>query len=324
MARVFGDRWEIVESLGEGGQGYIFKVRDLTSDGRDLYVLKRLKNPARVDRCQKEIEACRKLQHPGIAPVLDYSLGDPAYFVTNLYDGNPLSAYEGRQDLPSLKALDLFISLCGIAMHAHDNNIVHRDIKPGNIFVTKENAVVVLDFGLCYSLDGEDRLTATMEQVGSRFYMAPELEAGRSDGVSAAVDAYALGKVLYFMLTGCNLAREDFGGSKDPSCLRGEAQLKYVTDRILARTIVEDPNQRASVAEIKEAAVRIKRLIAEHYYPGLEGSQCRFCGEGIYKLEESPGGLRMHRRQSVSVGTEYFIMLVCDNCSNVQWFRAKK
>ena len=319
MAKKFGGRWEVLESVDEGGQAFVYKVRDLKGVDNQVFALKRLKNLNRLNRFEKEIEACSKLQHPGIAPVLDFSFADPPYFVTTLYEGSTLAAHK---PMSAQKALDLFLTLCDIVMHAHSHGIIHRDIKPDNIFITDKGNPVILDFGLCYFQDDDKRFTASMEQVGSRFYMAPELEAGRANDVTDKVDSYALGKVLYFMLSGRNVARESYGGDTELSLALDVPQLRYISDKILALSIVEDPTKRSNVTELKAQALLVKRLLEEHFYPGKEGSLCRFCGEGYYKKIADHAGIRVHHPGVEK--TEFFVLLECDQCGNIQWFKGKR
>ncbi len=312
--RCFGTRWEVKKPMIDGGQSHIYTVKDLTGEYTEELVLKRLKNIKRIDRFEREIKTLKKLNHKGIAPVLDYSLSDPPFFVTQFYSGGSLSDIAPQ---PTLKALDLFIAICNAVAYAHEQGVFHRDLKPDNIVLDHNGEPVIIDFGLCYFEEDDKRLTATMEQVGSRFYMAPELEAGRTDRVTDKIDSYAIGKILYYLLTNTNLVREDFRGEKDLIKLTKDEQTKYVSDRILDFTVVKDPRARKSVAELEERARNVRRLIFEHYYPGIEGSLCRFCGEGHYVINKKytitlnePG---VHH--SVHFGVFY-----CDKCGNIQWF----
>ena len=313
--KVFGKRWEVIESIDEGGQAYIYKVRDLSQDQGGHFVLKRLKNTSRLGRFKKEIETCVRLNHPGIAPIVDFSLSDPAFFVTKYYEGAPLSELG---PFSPLVALDLFIEFCGIVEYAHSQGVIHRDLKPDNVLLTPAEDIVVLDFGLCYTEDDHQRLTATMEQVGSRFYMAPEFEGGRADLVTPKADVYALGKILHFMLSGRNIPREAFGGDNDLSRVLQNPQLGYVTERILAKSIVEDPAARLPVDALRKATLRVRRLIAEHYYPGREDSLCRFCGEGRYEKRALHAGVRISYPGIEK--TERFEFVICNLCGNTQWF----
>lgn len=310
-----GGRWEIIKSLTEGGQAHIYEVKDIKGEHKDIMILKRLKNMKRLDRFEKEIKVVERLDHPGIPPIIDYSLKKPAFFVTLKYDAPTI---DKLSKLDILRILDIFKKVCQVINYAHVNGVVHRDIKPSNIIVCENDEPIVLDFGLCYSMQDEQRLTATMEQVGSRFYMAPELESGKADQITPLVDSYSLGKVLYFMITGRNIARENFMKENNLVKVTGDEQLGYITKRVLRKTICENPNDRADVDELIPIIERITKLIKKNFYPGTEGSLCRFCGEGYYKencVINLPGIYSNKPDKTVNYKT-----IVCNNCGNVAWF----
>jgi len=239
--KTYGGRWQIVKQKGEGGQAHVFLVRDLSGEFPGELVLKRLKNIKRIKRFEREIQVGQSLQHPSIAPVLDYSLGTPPYFVTQKYPGPALADLAPVEPLEGLR---IFIVLCEAVAYAHDQGVVHRDLKPDNIVLDSKRSPVILDFGLCYLRDDENRLTTTMEQVGSRFYMAPELESGRSDRIYITVDSYALGKILYFLLTGKHMVRENYSGEESLTAICQNPQVGYVTQRILAKSVIDSPRER--------------------------------------------------------------------------------
>ncbi len=318
MAKIFGGRWKVREDLETGGQAHVYIVQDSRGEGSDLYVLKRLKNHNRLSRFEKEVKAGMKLKHPGIAPIVAYSLSEPSYYVTNYYRGGTLTKRVEAGVMASLDALVLFVELCQIVHYAHSQGIFHRDLKPDNIVFDEDDNPIIIDFGLCYFTDEDNRLTETMEQVGSRFYMAPEMERGRLTEVTSAVDSYSLGKVLYFMLTGRHIAREAFA---DLSAITSAAQLEYVSERILAQTIVEDPARRLTPEKLIPIVETVYRLIAEHFYPGIQGSLCRYCGEGTYG-QGIETVMRLHEP-----GVEHsvtFDAYICGRCGNVQWFRRQR
>lgn len=329
-AQRFGSRWENIKQIGEGGQSHVFLVKDLNGEFSDTCVLKRLKNKNRLERFEQEIKAGRELDHPQIAPILDFSLNnEKPYFVTKQYPGSTLSNLASAP-LPPVQALTIFIEICDVVAYAHSKGIVHRDLKPDNIILDENQKPVILDFGICYFEDEDNRLTETMEQVGSRYFIAPELEQGRSLDVTAAVDSYSLGKILYFLLSSKLFAREAYTGSASLSKLLNDPQLDYVTQRILDKSVVEDFNKRSSVPELKKEAETVRRLIYEHFYPGKAGSRCRFCGEGTYQphYRTDYGGLRAYPRvqttpNTTSPGEEFHMEcepIICNVCSNIQWF----
>lgn len=324
-AQRFGDRWEIVGQIGEGGQSHVFLVKDLRGEITENCVLKRLKNVNRLDRFEQEIKAGIELSHPQIAPILDFSLDQKPYFVTKCYPGPTLTALA---PLDPLQALKIFIEICDAVAYAHEQGIVHRDLNPDNIILDTYQKPVILDFGICYFVDEDNRLTETMEQVGSRYYIAPELEDGRSTQVTETIDSYSLGKILHFLISATVFARENYTGSNDLSKLCQNPQLDYISQRVLAKSVVSESDQRSRVEELKEEAKTISRLINEHFYPGKVGSRCRFCGEGSYKAMSFAGLKAFTRVQSsptASHAEEFFMgceSIMCDLCGNIQWFKS--
>jgi serine/threonine protein kinase len=324
----FGNRWENIKQIGQGGQSHVFLVSDKTGKLAGNYVLKRLLNPKRIDRFEQEIKAGMELNHDRIAPILDFSYEsqtkEKPYFVTKHYSGSTLTKLA---PLPPLEALVIFIKICGAVSYAHSKGIVHRDLKPDNIILDDEGSPIILDFGICYFVDENNRLTETMEQVGSRYYIAPELEDGRSSSVTHAVDVYALGKILYFLITNKVFARENYTGDNDLSRLLQNSQLDYITQRILSKSVVAIPEQRISVEVLKQEATKIYKLLNEHFYPNRVGSQCRFCGEGKYQSLSLEGmNVWNYYQSSASLKSpnDYRLScnaVACDICGNIQLFK---
>lgn len=331
--KIYGNRWETIDSIGEGGQSHVYSVKDLQGQFGDKCVLKRLKNPKRIDRFKNEIQAGEKLDHPRIAPIFDYSLEDSnPYFVTKYYPNDTLEKSVEVSPLDPIRALTIFIDICEAINYAHTKGIVHRDLKPENIILDKNGQPVILDFGICYFIDDDNRLTQTIEQVGSRYYIAPELEGGRAkaEDITTAVDSYSLGKILYFLLSSQHFARENYTGSQSLEQLRNNPQLKYITEKILQKSVINDSKKRITVLQLKEEAEIVKRLIYENFYPGKEDSRCRFCGEGLYKKTKIAGlksyFLEQRSDRMTAPSNEIFMnceCFICDKCNNIQWFKSK-
>ena len=200
-------------TLGSGGQGSVQVVvsRDY-QDGRE-YALKALSNqtsPQARARFRREIEVVRNLDHPSIVPIVDCSEPDDEfqYYVMEYYENaRPLhkvispgtsNPYHGNV----LKSLDLFeqiVSAIG-ACEAANPQIVHRDIKPGNILVLPDESVRLIDFGICQIDDGTI-LTLVDENVGPRDYISPECESGNDSEIGAHSDLYSAAKVLWSAIT---------------------------------------------------------------------------------------------------------------------------
>jgi serine/threonine protein kinase len=196
----FPPQWTWVRNLDEGGQGHTYVVK--RSDHSDVadYVLKRLKNPNREEYFEREIEACKKLDHPNVLKIVEHGTtpkGKP-YLVTPFCNGGSL---EKLKPLVSpLEGLQLFLQICAGIADAHASNIFHLDIKPANIFLEGE-VPVVGDFGICFIEDGEYVMTSEGPR-DSMYYCAPELRGPKIDSGSplATADVYSLGKVLYWMV----------------------------------------------------------------------------------------------------------------------------
>lgn len=312
--KIFNERWQILNQVGEGGQGLIYEVKDITEEYKKKAVLKRLKNQSRIERFKKEIEAYKTLDNPSIPKLIDYSLESPAFFVIPLIDGEPLATFAPYK---KIEALDIFIQLCEVVEYAHSKGIIHRDLKPDNVLLDSNSKIYVIDFGLSYFIEDDTRLTEEMEQVGSRFYIAPEMESGKADNVDGKVDVYGLGKILYFLLTGTQVSRENCFNENSPAIKKDDPQLDYVTNHILKFSVCENPSERKNVAELREKARIVRRLIFEHYYPGREGSQCRFCGVGEYQNEAR---LLINLKEGTLTHSKPFTTLFCSNCGHIDWF----
>lgn len=203
--------WQIVQPLGAGGMGDVFEARraDGSYNGRAaLKILKRgLDSAAVLQRFTLERQALARLNHPHIATLLDAGLSNDGlpYFVMEYVDGQPLDV--AALGLSLEKRLALFLQLADAVAYAHKNLVVHRDLKPGNVLVTPEGQVKLLDFGIAKALDGWDAAaqapggaTVDAQRPFTPQYASPEQV--RGDGINTATDIYSLGVLLYQMLTG--------------------------------------------------------------------------------------------------------------------------
>lgn len=326
-AQVFGDRWQVVESIGEGGQGYVFRVVDILDPKRTPHVLKRIKNVDRLPRFIQEAEALKRLSHPNIVRLVDDGLStQKPYLVMEFCASGALADHSGRwHDDPS-RAMRLFRDICQAVAAAHGAGVVHRDLKPANILLRNpDGPPVIADFGICYVEDGE-RHTLTEEAVGPRRYMAPELEDGRADRVVAASDVYSLGKVLYWLLSG----GKDFAREKhreptyDLAKITSNGAFEHV-NRLLDRMVTPEPSTRfKSAAEVVPALDNAMRLFAGDYriVSARLRQRCTYCGEGEYTFvvgkRQHPD---VHNFGLSFVGDPSWRVLVCDLCGHIQLFR---
>jgi serine/threonine-protein kinase len=153
-------------------------------------------------RFRTEAEAVARLCHPGIVQI--YEVGEQAgcpYLALEFVSGGSLAEQLGSP-MPSRRAAQLLLELARAVQHAHEQGIVHRDLKPANVLLTEAGVAKIADFGLAKLLDGEHGHTETGTVLGSPSYMAPEQAAGKVGAIGPATDVYALGAVLYEVLTG--------------------------------------------------------------------------------------------------------------------------
>ena len=202
--------YRIVRRLGEGGMGVVFEAEQDSPRRRVALKLIRpgLLNRHLLRRFEFESEVLGRLKHPGIAQVYEAGAseqGEP-YIAMELVEGLPLLEYAESNLLTSEDRLRLFIAICESVHHAHQKGVVHRDLKPANIVVTCEGQSKVLDFGVARLIDNEARnqtLQTTPGQiVGTLAYMSPEQASSGPGEADTRADVYALGVVLYELLTG--------------------------------------------------------------------------------------------------------------------------
>lgn len=332
MSQIYGDRWKVRKSLDEGGQAYAFLVSDEKGEGEVLYVLKRLKNINRVQRFKREVETVRNLKHENIVRLIDFDIdADNPYLVTEHCSGGNLAQAKPFWHDSPVKALEIFQQICSGVAYAHSQGVVHRDLKPQNIFLrTKGGPAVVGDFGICYIEDDGTRLTLTEEAVGPRLFMAPELEDGRVNCISPRSDTYSLGKILYWLLSGGRIfSREkhrkqnwDLKGYNLDSLLGwNNIYLEHV-NRLLDLMIVDNPEDRRGVENILILSRRVTGLVKREYNPiGKDIPQpCTYCGQGSYALR-AKRGVDVRNFGFQTVGGSDWRILACNVCGHVQVFR---
>ncbi|HEY2396977.1 MAG TPA: serine/threonine-protein kinase [Rudaea sp.] len=200
--------YRLLRLLGEGGMGRVFLAERADGEFRQQVALK-LMRPGFVsgevnERFRRERELLARLAHPNIAQLHDGGLSADRspYFTLEYVEGEPVVAWCDTRKLPIKGRLALLLKICDAVQYAHRNLIVHRDLKPSNILVTADGEPKLLDFGIAKALDTQnDRgLTGTQSQPMTREYAAPEQVLG--EPITTATDVYALGVLLYELLSG--------------------------------------------------------------------------------------------------------------------------
>jgi predicted Ser/Thr protein kinase len=255
----FGD-YELLEKLGEGGMGVVYKARD-TVLGR-IVALKRMGRgklalPQEIERFYREARAAAQSPHPHIVPVYDFGEHAGEHYLTMAFvSGGSLADHRERFAEPRA-AVALLEKVARAVQAAHEKGIIHRDLKPANVLLDEQGEPLVSDFGLAKRVDDDVGLTHTGDVLGTPAYMAPEQAAGRISQISARTDVWALGVMLYELLTG----QRPFAGpdrsamtvqiqSVDPPPPRTlRPQVDRALELIVLKCLEKDPEQRYRSAQ---------------------------------------------------------------------------
>src|SRR5438067_7414701 len=199
--------YQILEEIGRGGMGVIYRVRQRHS--RRIVALKRIlahhaDSHDTLVRFRREAEAAASLDHPNILPIYEVSEGEdglPFFSMKFAAGGSLVEAAPGLRDDPR-RIVRLIAKVTRAVQYAHDHGILHRDLKPGNILLDGCGEPLVSDFGLAKWLDTSSDLTRTLTIFGTPGYIAPEQAQGPAKNLTAAADIYSIGAVLFDLFTG--------------------------------------------------------------------------------------------------------------------------
>ncbi len=249
---------EILEQLGQGGMGAVYKARQPKLDR--LVAVKILppevaRDPAFAERFTREARSLARLNHPNIVTIYDFGESDGLYYFTMEYvDGANVRTLLDAGKLDPERALQVVAQVCDALQYAHDEGVVHRDIKPENLLLDRKGRVKIADFGLARIVGLTPAyltLTATHEVMGTLYYMAPE-QLKRSHTVDHRADLYSLGVVFYEMLTG----ELPLGRFAPPS---HKAPVGDRIDGVVLRALAREPEHRYQDAGTLRADVEAAR-----------------------------------------------------------------
>lgn len=263
VAAALASRYEILDPLGDGGMGLVYRARDRETG--EVLALKLLRpeiarDPAMMERFKNELRLARRITHKNVCRIYDFNrVGDVASITMEYVDGESLRAYLKRAGrLTPERTIDLARQISSGLGEAHAQGVVHRDLKPENVMLARDGLVKIMDFGIARALGGDATTTRTI--VGTPEYMAPEQSQGRN--IDQRADLYALGLILYECLTG----RRAFSGATPVEVALKQLKERPVPPRkflaatpphleaIVMRCLEKEPARRyASVSELQRA-----------------------------------------------------------------------
>ncbi len=226
-------RYQIEALLGRGGMGSVYRAHDTQLDRKVALKVPKFEantNSRLIDRFYREARSAANLAHPNLCPVFDVGEVDGTHYIAMaLIKGDTLSSHiRNNEELPERFAAMTVLKIARAMQEAHGSGIIHRDLKPANIMIDHRKEPIVMDFGLaCPDELGDDsRLTQEGALLGSPAYMSPEQLRGAKDSVGQRSDVYALGVVLYEILSG----RLPFAGNGSTISMIGQILTEDPTD----------------------------------------------------------------------------------------------
>jgi len=242
-------RYELGKVVGSGGMALVYRARD-RKHGRPVAVKLLADNlsadPELRQRFRREAELAERLSHPNVVAVLDAGEADGrAYIVLEYVDGPNLAEELRRAGrLEPERVAELGAQAAAALAHAHEQGLVHRDVKPQNLLLAADGTLKVSDFGIARMVDGT-QLTQTGTVLGTAAYLAPEQAAGEE--TTGATDVYALGMVLFELLTGEQWTSQEL--PPPPGFLAPDVPAEL--DSLVLACLREDPRDRPSAREVE-------------------------------------------------------------------------
>jgi len=316
IGATLGETFKVIRLIGQGGMGAVYEAENIRINKRfAIKVLSRevLGNPEVVHRFQREARISSSLGHPHIIEIIDFNETEEgtSYIVMEFLDGEDLAArLERVKKLPPSLAVPIAGQVCSALGAAHDCDIVHRDLKPGNIFLCavkgQGDFVKVLDFGISKILGSTSLHTREELLIGTPNYMAPEQAEGYHQRVGPWTDIFALGTILYEMLSG----RLAFISDSLPSLLY---KVVHVHPEPLSAVVPDIPGELAAVVEkamakrpedrfssMAELASALSRAVSEGHAEA--SGSAHLLDQGAEKASSSTDPREISHQSTVSAG----------------------
>jgi eukaryotic-like serine/threonine-protein kinase len=348
--------YEVREVLGRGGMGIVYKAWHLRLQ-RPVAVKMLLAGagaqPHELERFLREAETVAGLRHANIVQV--HEAGDVdgrPYFTMEFVEGGSLTQKLAGTPQPACQAAALVAAVAEAVHAAHQRGVVHRDLKPSNILLTTDGTPKISDFGLARRLEGAAGLTQSGAPVGTPSYMAPEQAEGNSRDVGPAADTYALGAILYEMLTGRPPFRAETGAetlrqviAQDPlapsrlnakvprdleticlTCLRKQPQSRYTTAAMLAEDLRRFLRGEAIAARPERTFKRLVRGIRRRPVLAMAAlSVVVLVGSGLWLISEREAAERVMRaeRETTDRAARDDLREMADELKKSRWPQAR-
>lgn len=287
IGHLLNERYRIKRRIGGGGMANVYLGHDIILQ-RDVAIkvlrLEFANDPEFIERFDREAQAATSLFHPNIVSIYDVGEEDDIlYIVMEYVDGLTLKEYVlNNGPLSVEKAIDIMEQLTSAIEHAHENGLIHRDIKPQNVLIDHNGTIKVTDFGIAVALSAT-ALTQTNSVLGSVHYLSPEQ--ARGGKATKKSDIYSLGIVFYELLTG----QLPFSGqspvsialkhlqNETPSVREANPSIPQSVENIILKSTTKDPFHRyQSIAEMQEAiivALNQENINEPKYYPPVEAGE---------------------------------------------------
>lgn len=312
-----------------GELGEVAALKDFFIDGRD--------QEQAIGRLEAEIKALKTIQHPAILKLIDASV-EERFLVTEYFPGGSLSKNLSMFKGDPLRAVKAFKALAEGVKQIHDRNAIHRDIKPENIFASECGPLVLGDFGIVI-FKSEDRLTATYERAGTRYWMAPWVDRKSRislDKIDPTLDIYPLGKLLWCMISGEDmLPREEF---EDHECnlavlfLDAPREMGMVNELLKKCVVARRENCLPNVNDLLSEVEDLERRLSGGREGSIQSWPCRQCRMGMYEPQRTaaepnrasvPLVLQTYQRGFGVDSQHHISVYACNHCGHVELFMTR-
>lgn len=268
---VIDERYRIIKEIGQGGMALVYEAYDMIIKRNVAIKIIRedtMKNPINLTRFEREARAAASLSSPNIVRVINLGTHERRpYMVNELVTGQTLKeALNKKGQFTFMEAIEIMYGLTSAVMDAHRHGVIHRDIKPQNVFITLDGTVKLGDFGIATFQNANARLTRSEVVVGSVHYLAPEMFKGGQ--ATPQTDIYALGITFFELITG-RVPFDDestitiaykHANDKFPSAKKYNSKTPKIIDKIIQKACAKDVSKRYQTAfDMRKDIDRIRR-----------------------------------------------------------------